>query len=225
MATSIESLPPPGLDPEGLDGLLQAFPHGRLSEIVGPRSSGGSSLLLALLARAARGGVTALVDASDTLDPAVAARAGLDLRSLLWVRCGGRLPVAWRATDLLLRCPGFAAIALDVGESASAPPGMGVRLQRAVANGESMLVVRGPRHLLGSAAALVVSVRRVRARWNSQCGGGGWGRSGAASPQNRFDAPRPRRLGGLVSEARVVRSRSDPALTRPGRAWLLEWRT
>jgi len=205
MATSIESLPPPGLDPEGLDGLLQAFPQGRLSEIVGPRSSGGSSLLLALLARAARNGVTALVDASDTLDPAVAARAGLDLRGLLWVRCGGRLPVAWRATDLLLRCPGFVAIALDVGESASAPPGIGVRLQRAVANGESMLVVRGPRHLLGSAAALVVSVRRVRARW--------------------IGAPRPLRLGGLVSEARVVRSRSDPGLTRPGRAWLLEWRT
>src|ERR1700730_17709345 len=95
MATSIESLPPPGLDPEGLDGLLQAFPQGRLSEVVGPRSSGGSSLLLALLARAARGGVTALVDASDALDPAVAVRAGLDLRGLLWVRCGGRAPGAW----------------------------------------------------------------------------------------------------------------------------------
>ncbi len=205
MATSIESLPPPGLDREGLDNLLQAFPQGRLSEIVGPRSSGGSSLLLALLARAARRGVTALIDASDTLDPAVAAHAGLDLRRLLWVRCGGRLPVAWRAVDLLLRCPGFAAIALDVGESASAPPGIGVRLQRAVAGGESMLVVRGPRHLLGSATALVVSVRRVRTRW--------------------IGAPRPLRLGGFVSEARVVRSRSDPRLAMPERAWLLEWRT
>jgi hypothetical protein len=224
MATSIESLPPPGLDREGLDNLLQAFPRGRLSEIVGPRSSGGSSLLLALLARAARRGVTALIDASDTLDPAVAAHAGLDLRRLLWVRCGGRLPVAWRAVDLLLRCPGFAAIALDVGESASAPPGIGVRLQRAVAGGESMLVVRGPRHLLGSATALVVSVRRVRTRWNSQGGGGVSGRSGAAPPQNRFGAPRPLRLGGFVSEARVVRSRSDPCLAMPERAWLLEWR-
>src|SRR5260370_17201117 len=92
MATSIESLPPPGLDPEGLDGLLQAFPQGRLSEIVGPRSSGGSSLLLALLARAARNGVTALVDASDTLDPPVAARAGLDLPGLPWFPPAGPLP-------------------------------------------------------------------------------------------------------------------------------------
>src|SRR3984893_12516695 len=125
MATSIESLPPPGLDPEGLDGLLQAFPQGRLSEIVGPRSSGGSSLLLALLARAARGGVTALVDASDALDPAVAVRAWLDLRGLLWVRCGGRLPVAWRATDLLLRCPGFAAVAPAGGAAGPRAPGGG----------------------------------------------------------------------------------------------------
>ncbi len=68
-----------------------------------------------------------------------------------------------------------------------------------------MLVVRGPRHLLGSATALVVSVRRVRTRW--------------------IGAPRPLRLGGFVSEARVVCSRSDPRLAMPERAWLLEWRT
>jgi len=81
MATSTESLPPPGWDREGLDGLLNAFPEGRLSEIVGPRSSGGGSLLLALLARAAlRGGLVALVDGADAFDPETAMRAGLDLR-------------------------------------------------------------------------------------------------------------------------------------------------
>jgi len=185
--------------------LLDAFPKGGLSEIAGPRSSGGSSLLLALLARAAaRGGLVALVDGVDAFDPAIAARAGLDMRALLWVRCGGRLPSAWRAVDLLARCPGFAAVALDVGESAAAPPGIGVRLQRVVAGGDTMLVVRAPRHLLGSAAALVVSMRRMRARW--------------------VGALRPVRLGGLVSEARVLRSRWDPRLASPGRAWLLEWR-
>src|SRR5215469_8301959 len=91
MVTSIVSSPPPGWDGEGLDGLLAAFLPGRLSEIVGPRSSGGGSLLLALLSRAsARGGLVALVDATDALDPLTAERAGLDLRALLWVRCGGR---------------------------------------------------------------------------------------------------------------------------------------
>jgi hypothetical protein len=205
MASSIESLPPPGWDRGVLDGLLDAFPTGRLSEIVGPRSSGSGSLLLALLARAAsRGGLVALVDVADGFDPETAARAGLDLGVLLWVRCGGRLPPAWSAADLLARCPGFAAVALDLGESAAAPLSFGVRLQRAVAENPAVVVVRAPRHVTGSAAALVVSVRRVRARW--------------------IGAPRRIRLGGLVSEARVLRSRVDPRLAAPGRAWLIEWR-
>jgi RecA/RadA recombinase len=205
MATSTESLPPPGWDREGLDGLLNAFPEGRLSEIVGPRSSGGGSLLLALLARAAsRGGLVALVDGADAFDPEAAARAGLDLGALLWVRCGGRLQPAWSAADLLARCPGFAAVALDLGTAAAAPPSFGVRLQRAAAGNAAVVVVRAPRHLTGSAAALVVSVRRVRACW--------------------IGAPRRIRLGGLVSEARVLRSRVDPRLAEPGRAWLIEWR-
>ena len=207
MATSTESLPPPGWDREGLDSLLDAFPEGGLSEIVGPRSSGGGSLLLALLARAAsRGGLVALVDGADSFDPETAERAGLDLRALLWVRCGGRLPPAWSAADLLARCPGFAAVALDVGAAKSAaPPSFGVRLQRAAAGNPAVIVVRAPRHVTGSAAALVVSVRRVRALW--------------------VGAPRRIRLGGLVSEARVLRSRFDPSLAAPGRAWLVEWRT
>ena len=206
MAISIESLPPPGWDGEGLDGLLAAFLPGRLSEIVGPRSSGGGSLLLALLSRAtARGGLVALVDASDSLDPVTAARAGLDLRALLWVRCGGRLQPAWSAADLLARCPGFAAVALDLGTApVAAPPSFGVRLQRAAEGNAAVVVVRAPQHVTGSAAALVVSVRRVRAHW--------------------IGAPRRIRLGGLVSEARVLRSRFDPRLAEPGRVWLIEWR-
>jgi RecA/RadA recombinase len=190
--------------------LLNAFPEGRLSEIVGPRSSGGGSLLLALLARAAsRGGLVALVDGADAFDPETAARAGFDLRALLWVRCGGRLQPAWSAADLLARCPGFAAVALDLGTAGgtaggAAPPSFGVRLQRAAAGNAAVVVVRAPRHVTGSAAALVVSVRRVRARW--------------------IGAPRRIRLGGLVSEARVLRSRVDPRLAAPGRAWLIEWR-
>ena len=211
----VESSPPPGWDGEGLDGLLAAFLPGRLSEIVGPRSSGGGSLLLALLARAAaRGGPVALVDAADALDPVTAARAGLDLRALLWVRCGGRRASAWSAADLLARCAGFTAVALDCGAAGgAAPPSLGTRLQRAAAGSGAAVVVRTPRHLLGAAAALVVSVRRVRTRWIG------------ADPSTPLATSLAARLGGLVSEARVLRSRSDPRLAVPGRAWLIEWRT
>jgi len=193
MATSIESLPPPGWDRQRVDLLLDSLPPGELSEIVGPRSSGATSLLLALLARAtAAGGLAALVDTTDALDPAAAAAAGADLRALLWVRCGGRLDAALRAADLLVRCPGFAVVALDLGDlpaesRSTIPPAKWLRLQRAVKGSDTVLVVRGPHHLAGPVAALVLSARKLRARW--------------------IGLPRPRRLGGLLSGVRVLRAR------------------
>ncbi|MBI4477936.1 MAG: hypothetical protein HY654_12230, partial [Acidobacteria bacterium] len=63
--------------------------RGELSEIVGPRSSGRTSLLLASLAAAtSRGEAVALIDACDTLDVASAAAAGVALTRMLWVREG-----------------------------------------------------------------------------------------------------------------------------------------
>jgi len=63
------------------------FPRGQLSELVGLRSSGRTSLLLRLLAAAtSRGECVALVDALDMLDAESAAAAGVDLDRLLWVR-------------------------------------------------------------------------------------------------------------------------------------------
>src|SRR5215470_14171910 len=54
----------------GLDARLQGgIPRGHVSELVGPRSSGRTTLLLRLLAAAtARGELVALVDALDMLD-------------------------------------------------------------------------------------------------------------------------------------------------------------
>src|SRR5438034_11374241 len=63
------------------------FPRGQLSELVGPRSSGRTSLLLRTLAAAtARGELVALVDALDRFDVASADAAGIDLERLLWIR-------------------------------------------------------------------------------------------------------------------------------------------
>src|ERR1700680_787967 len=58
----------PTLSP--LDAMLGGgFPRGQLSELVGPRSSGRTSLLLRTLATAtARGELVALIDALDMLD-------------------------------------------------------------------------------------------------------------------------------------------------------------
>lgn len=201
MAIPIESLPPPGWDREGIDGLLGLFPPGRLSEIVGPRSSGGSSLLLAFIARiTTSGGQVAFVDGVDALDPASAAAAGADLSALLWVKCAGRLRTALSAADLLARCPGFPLVVLDLDELGPVPASAQIRLQRAVEGSDSILIVRSTRHREGSGASLVVATRRLAPRWMGL---------------------RPlTRLAGLRSEASIARSRSQ--LLSP-QTWTLDW--
>src|SRR2546430_3848868 len=128
----------------------QLLRQGAVTEVVGPLCSGRTSLLAACLREVARaGGAAALIDADDAFDPVSAARAGVDLSRVLWVRCGGRRDAALRAADLLVRCPGFALVALDVGES---PPRISLaqafRLRLAVRRGGAALVVvarrRGP---------------------------------------------------------------------------------
>ena len=62
------------------------FPRGQLSELVGARSSGRTTVLHALLAAATRRGeLVGLVDSLDTFDPPSAAEAGVDLDRMLWV--------------------------------------------------------------------------------------------------------------------------------------------
>jgi hypothetical protein len=73
-----------------LDELLNGgLPQGALTELVGPECSGRTSIALSFLARMTREErVCAWIDVSDELDPASAAAAGVDLRRLLWLRCG-----------------------------------------------------------------------------------------------------------------------------------------
>jgi hypothetical protein len=141
---------------------------GAITEVVGPLSSGRTSLLVACLRDLTRaGGVVALIDADGAFDPGSAARAGLDLRRLLWVRCGGRRDVALRATDLLVRCPGIALIGLDVGESPPRLPlAAAFRLKLAVRRSGVALLVVGARRIAGSAAALVLASAREGLAWS-----------------------------------------------------------
>jgi recombination protein RecA len=73
-----------------VDALLDGgLPIGAITEMVGPESSGRTSLALSFVAGITRqGNVAAWVDVSNTLDPESAAAAGVDLSRLLWVRCG-----------------------------------------------------------------------------------------------------------------------------------------
>ncbi len=116
---------------EAVDAMLGGgWRQGEVSEIVGARSTGRTSVLWSTLAAATtRGEVVGLVDALDRFDPVSAANAGIDLDRLLWVR-GPSLTVelaraaviertvhqAIRALDLIVRAGGFSIAALDVAD-------------------------------------------------------------------------------------------------------------
>jgi recombination protein RecA len=72
-----------------VDALIQGLPHGALTEIYGPASSGRTTLALSFLAEMTRQQqVCTIVDTSDSFDPESLAAAGAHLNRVLWVRCG-----------------------------------------------------------------------------------------------------------------------------------------
>src|SRR3979411_2519641 len=72
----------------GLDAATGGLPRGALTEIVGPASSGRTTLLHSILAcPAGREGVCARGDPTHAFCPHQAAAAGAALERLLWVRC------------------------------------------------------------------------------------------------------------------------------------------
>src|SRR5215471_4442564 len=118
---SWQSRPAPDCVPTGIpeiDAAIGGLPRGGLTEIVGPASSGRTSLLHSILAGAAsREEVCALVDASDAFSPHDAAEAGVELSRLLWVRCAHQAEHALKATDLLIQGGGFGLVVLDLGDT------------------------------------------------------------------------------------------------------------
>jgi hypothetical protein len=101
-----------------VDSATGGLPRGCLTEIVGPASSGRTSLLMGILAAAtARQEACALVDAEDAFSPHSAADAGVQLERLLWVRCGHSAEHALKAADLLIQGGGFGLVVMDLGDT------------------------------------------------------------------------------------------------------------
>jgi len=87
-----------------VDRIAGGLPRGAITEVLGPASSGRTSLLHAVLAASTNNQeVCALVDTCDSFDAASSAAAGVDFDQLLWIRCASNIDHAIKATDLLLQ--------------------------------------------------------------------------------------------------------------------------
>jgi hypothetical protein len=169
-----EEHPPLATAVPALDRLLDGgLPRGHLVELVGGRTSGRFSTLLAALAAATSiGESAALVDLGDALDPAAAVALGVDVARLLWVRPKD-LKEALASTEMLIGA-GFSLVVLDLGH----PPvrgGRGVeagwlRLARSTRAHGSALLVGSPYRVSGTAASAVLKAGRPRALWQGGAG-------------------------------------------------------
>jgi hypothetical protein len=73
-----------------IDALLDGgLPVGAVTEMVGAECSGRTAFALSFVAQVTKAeSVCAWIDVSNSLSPESAAAAGIDLKRLLWVRCG-----------------------------------------------------------------------------------------------------------------------------------------
>lgn len=168
-----DDLAPTGLP--AFDAMLGGgFRRGHLSEVVGPRSSGRTTVMCrALAAAAGRGEAVAVIDTCDRFDPASAAAAGLDLSRLLWVRENGDALRALKAAMLVLQAGGFGVVAFDLADVRALalrefPFTTWMRLARAIEGSQTVALLLGAGHLARSAGGVSIVLDDTggsRARW------------------------------------------------------------
>jgi len=193
-----------------LDVLLSGgILRGHITQIVGPSSSGKTSLLLSILAQAtARGEWVAYIDPFSSLDPAFAQKAGIDLKRLLWIRGPRRV---FKAIDILVRAGGFGVVVLDLvtqGKTMNpqilqkTPFTAWFRLKRAARRTSTALLILGQAVNAGSAVSRVISLRRRETQWSS-----------TTDPTSSKDTgPRHARLlHGICNELELLRGKNAHA--------------
>ena len=169
LTTSTARLPPEDrVAPTGVPVLDAALGgglrRGHLSEIVGARSTGRTTLLVRLAAAAAaRGEIIALVDTHDRFDPVSAAAAGVDLSRLLWIRDRGDASRALKAMNLVLRAGGFGLVALDLADVRGPalrqiPAATWMRLSRVIEGSQTVALLVGAEHLARSPGGVTMAL-------------------------------------------------------------------
>jgi hypothetical protein len=160
---------PTGLAP--LDALIDGFPRGAISEILGSESSGRTTLLHSLLSAAtAKLEICAYVDTDDSFDPVSAAAAGVALSQLVWIRCGHNAGHALKAADYLLHAGGFGVVVLDLCQASPRianhiPISYWYRFRRAIENTPTILALVEKQPLAKSCASLMLETKLKKTAW------------------------------------------------------------
>jgi recombination protein RecA len=146
------------------DALGGGVRRGHLSEIVGPRSSGRTTVLCSALAAAtARGEVAALIDTSDRFDPVSAEASGVDLSRLLWVRERGDAARALKAMNLVVQAGGFGLVAFDLADVPSAslrqfPHTTWMRIARVIEGSQTTALIVGSERIGRSPGGVTIAL-------------------------------------------------------------------
>src|SRR5580693_9077535 len=153
-----------------LDALVEGFPRGAISEILGPESSGRTTLVHSLLAAS-----TAQLEICAYVDPVSAAAAGVALSQLVWIRCGHNAGHALKAADYLLHAGGFGAIVLDLCQvppriSNRIPISYWYRFRRAIENTPTILALAEKEPIARSCATLMLDIERRKTIWTGAPG-------------------------------------------------------
>lgn len=169
--------PEPDLLPIGiatLDALTRGgIPKGSMTEIAGEASSGRTTILHSLLARAtSHGEYCTLIDTHDTFDPATAVECGAALSHLLWIRCGGNTENALKAADRIVQAGGFGLVIFDLADTDLVSArrislASWFRLRHAVEKTSSALAVFSRQFHARSCSRLQMEVRRTGATWST----------------------------------------------------------
>jgi recombination protein RecA len=159
-----------------LDTVIEGFPRGAISEIIGPASSGKTTLTHSLLSvSSSHSEVCAYVDTDDSFDPVTAAAAGVGLSQLLWIRCGHNADHALKATDYLLHAGGFGVVVLDLCQvqpriANRIPISYWYRFRRAIENTPTILALIENEPLAKSCASLMLEMRCQKTAWRGAPG-------------------------------------------------------
>ncbi len=159
-----------------LDALTGGFPRGAISEILGPESSGRTTLVHSLLAAStAQSEICAYVDTDDSFDPVSAAASGVALSQLVWIRCGHNAAHALKAADSLLHAGGFGVIVLDLCQVPARvwnriPISYWYRFRRAIENTPTILALAEKEPIARSCASLMLDLDRKKTIWTGAPG-------------------------------------------------------